>query len=132
CPRAAGGWPRRWAADAAIVAMEDADEPERQLELAMQEKDRGAELYKQQRFAEAKEVWAQALARMASASGDAIGRLHLSLRLNLSQASLQLKEYSDVIEHAGEVLKLDPESAKGLYRRGLAHDALGNVKADGH
>lgn len=105
------------------------DDASRQLELAMEEKEKGAELYKQQRFGEAREMWAQALGRMRIAQGDALGRLELSLRLNLSQASLQLKDFKDVIKHADEVLRLDPESAKGLYRRALAHDSLGNVKA---
>lgn len=43
------------------------------------------------------------------------------LRLNISQAYLKTKQYSEVIENCNKVLKDDEKNVKALYRRGSAH-----------
>lgn len=99
-----------------------------QLDIAMQEKDRGSELYKQQLHSEARDAWSKALAAMPEGKDTNLSRLTLSLYLNLAQASLALKDYEDVVKQATCALSLDDENSKALYRRGLARDALGQVQ----
>mmetsp|Transcript_149174 Transcript_149174/g.479114 ORF Transcript_149174/g.479114 Transcript_149174/m.479114 type:complete len:359 (-) Transcript_149174:46-1122(-) len=100
--------------------------------LAMQAKDKGAELYKVQQFAAAREKWQEALEmvmEIAAGKDSELWRFKLSLHLNLSQAALQMKEWEEVVEQASKVLKLDAENSKGFYRRGLGQDALGRAQA---
>merc|ERR1712060_505827 len=42
---------------------------------------------------------------------------------------LQLKDNHGAVAHATEALKLDSESSKAFFRRGLAQSALGEVRA---
>jgi len=103
-----------------------------QLHLAMQAKDKGADLYKQQQFAAARDQWQQALQEVLTASspGDVVwDKLRLSLHLNLCQVALQLKEYEEVLEQASLAIKIDVDNSKAYYRRGLANDALGKLSA---
>eukprot|EP00928_Gymnodinium_smaydae_P020709 TRINITY_DN18012_c0_g1_i1.p1 TRINITY_DN18012_c0_g1~~TRINITY_DN18012_c0_g1_i1.p1 ORF type:complete len:348 (+),score=92.31 TRINITY_DN18012_c0_g1_i1:44-1045(+) len=108
-------------------------DPAEQLRLAQEAKERGAELYKQQRFTEARDAWREALFHLPSGEDKvALGRLEVSLHLNLSQVYLQLKsdkDYVDAITHATEALKLEGESSKALFRRGCALAALGQRQA---
>lgn len=47
--------------------------------------------------------------------------------LNLSACYLKMKlSYENAIIHCTDVLNIDPENAKALYRRGLAHTELAN------
>lgn len=49
----------------------------------------------------------------------------MACQLNCAQAFLNLGDYSSANERASKVLKLDKESVKGLYRRGVARVHLG-------
>lgn len=99
----------------------------RQLDLAMQEKERGSALYKEQKYAEAREAWEKALREMPPGRRSNLNRLMVSIQLNLAQVCLTLKDYDEVVKQATEALELDEENAKALYRRGVARDALGQA-----
>jgi len=93
-------------------------------------KDEGNRLYGEKKYVEATAKY-----------GDAIGRLEqlmlrekphdeewLALReqkipllLNFSQCKLIASEFYPVIEHCSEVLEIDPDNVKALYRRARAH-----------
>lgn len=47
-------------------------------------------------------------------------KAQLPIRLNLGACYLQLKQYEDTIAQCNKALDLDPESAKGWFRRGKA------------
>lgn len=100
-----------------------------QLQLATQEKERGTELFKQQKYTEAQAAWNKALEEMPKITDGGLNRLKVSLHLNLAMVGLQLKEYDDVITHATDVLTRDEMSSKAFYRRGLANGALGKTNA---
>eukprot|EP00933_Yihiella_yeosuensis_P063669 TRINITY_DN66893_c0_g1_i1.p1 TRINITY_DN66893_c0_g1~~TRINITY_DN66893_c0_g1_i1.p1 ORF type:complete len:346 (+),score=74.87 TRINITY_DN66893_c0_g1_i1:64-1101(+) len=106
----------------------DADKAAKILEEAMAEKDRGAALYKEQNFNEARIAWLEALRMIPQEMDSNMGRMKLSLHLNLAQVCLQLKVYDSVVAHATEALIYEQDSAKALYRRGLANDALGKFQ----
>jgi len=94
----------------------------------MATKERAAALYKEQCYDKAKELWLESLVIMPSGQGGDLSRMQLSLHLNLAQVNLLLKKYEEVVTHASEALKLESESSKALFRRGVALDALGKVK----
>ncbi|KFB35828.1 hypothetical protein ZHAS_00002757 [Anopheles sinensis] len=48
--------------------------------------------------------------------------------LNQAAVQLQLKEYSNVVRSCNAALAIDPENAKALYRRGMAHNELRNYE----
>lgn len=92
-------------------------------------KERGTELYKQQKYAEARAAWQEALQLIPDDCHAPMARHLMSLHLNLAQACLQLKAYEPVIMHSTQALKVDQENAKAFYRRGLAQEALGKTQA---
>jgi len=98
--------------------------------LALQDKDKGANHYKAQQYAAARDAWNRALERLQQAGGPDdpdLKKLRTGIQNNLAMASLQLKEYEEVINHASAAIRMDPENPKAFYRRGLANDALGKV-----
>mmetsp|Transcript_27314 Transcript_27314/g.75974 ORF Transcript_27314/g.75974 Transcript_27314/m.75974 type:complete len:350 (-) Transcript_27314:210-1259(-) len=102
-----------------------------QLQRAMDAKERGAEHYKSQEFAKARDAWLLAMREMPKTDAGGLNRMELSLHLNLAQVYLQLKgdgDYVEAIAHASEALKIEPENSKALYRRGLALGAIGKYQ----
>ena len=49
--------------------------------------------------------------------------IKVPLLLNYSQCLLLMEDYLEVIRHTSQVLELDPENVKGLFRRGKAYAA---------
>jgi len=47
--------------------------------------------------------------------------LLLAVLLNMALAHLKLNKHQKALDECNQVLKLDPENLKGIYRRGLAH-----------
>jgi len=92
-------------------------------------KERGADLYKQQKFQEAREAWEEALELLPEACHGSMARHCMSLHLNLAQACLQLKAFEATVHHATRALKVDQDNAKAFFRRGLAQEALGKTQA---
>lgn len=101
------------------------------LNLILQAKDKGGDMYKVQQYSAARDKWQEALDELlAMRSKDpAAGKLQVSLHLNLSMAALQLKEYEEVIAQTSAVLRLEPENSKAFYRRGLANAEIGKAQA---
>lgn len=131
-------WPQPMTAEAEAPAKqgEDDDGPMSdeavKYNLAMQAKDKGAEFYKQEQHASARDKWLEALDMVIEITADKeseLWRFKLSLYLNLAQAALQLKEYQEVVDNTTKALKLEPENSKALFRRGIAQDALGRAQA---
>jgi peptidylprolyl isomerase len=56
-------------------------------------------------------------------AGDAIA---LSCSLNSAQAALNTKDYSAAVTHSTAVLAKDPDNVKGLYRRAVARNHMGD------
>lgn len=50
----------------------------------------------------------------------------LSCNLNAAQAAINLKDYSEAVTRATAVLAQDPNNVKGLYRRGVARNHMGD------
>eukprot|EP00931_Biecheleriopsis_adriatica_P031533 TRINITY_DN18482_c0_g1_i2.p1 TRINITY_DN18482_c0_g1~~TRINITY_DN18482_c0_g1_i2.p1 ORF type:complete len:347 (-),score=84.08 TRINITY_DN18482_c0_g1_i2:51-1040(-) len=103
----------------------EATDPVKQMEQSIAAKERGAELYKKQQFAEAKAAWLEAVQLVPKDSETNVARHLMSLHLNLAQAGLQLKSWEPVIFHATQALKID----QAFYRRGLAQEGLGKIQA---
>jgi len=99
------------------------------LEKSIAIKERGAELYKQQKFVEAKQAWKEAMDIIPEKNTSNVARHIMSLHLNLSQVGLQLKAYETVIYHCTQALKIEQDNAKAFYRRGLAQEGLGKLQA---
>lgn len=104
------------------------DDSAAQVQRATETKDRGAALYKEQKYQEAFDTWIEALGLIPAGEESNLSRLKLSLHLNLAQVSLQLKSWAEVVKQATSALELDQSSSKALYRRGVAQDQLGKVK----
>lgn len=103
---------------------------ELRVHMALQTKDKGAELYRQGQHASAREKWEEALDELGGVAADFdTAKIRISLHLNLAQVALQLKEFEQVARQATLVLKIDEDNAKALYRRGLAQDALGRANS---
>lgn len=51
-----------------------------------------------------------------------VAQVKLSLHLNLAQCYLKLENWEQVIRNCDDAIAIDPNSAKGLFRRGSAHE----------
>ena len=56
-----------------------------------------------------------------AAEGDAVVRLVVSCTLNLAACAQKLGEHTVALKHCDEVLQLNPDNAKALYRRGQTY-----------
>nr|CAG4637181.1 EOG090X09NR [Ceriodaphnia reticulata] len=93
-------------------------------------KEEGNELYKSKKNAEASKLYAQAIGiieqlQLKEKPGEeewqALADMKIPFLLNYSQCQLLLGNYYDVIEQCTQVLTLQPNNVKALYRRGMAH-----------
>ena len=94
--------------------------------LARQYKDRGTQLYEEQREKAAAVCYSRAakLAVAATAEED----LQLALFLNLAACQLRLGHSSHAFENCSRVLAARPDSAKALYRRAMAAMKMGDLE----
>eukprot|EP00923_Selenidium_pygospionis_P051424 GHVN01089254.1.p2 GENE.GHVN01089254.1~~GHVN01089254.1.p2 ORF type:complete len:398 (-),score=83.89 GHVN01089254.1:128-1321(-) len=103
---------------------------EEKLEAAQEAKEKGNDLFNKGDFMSASQVysegvefieqyidWPTELSQLAKP-------LMLSLKLNLTNCHLKLKNWAEAHNTASHVLELDANNAKGFYRRGLANDGL--------
>ncbi|XP_061402912.1 AH receptor-interacting protein [Musca vetustissima] len=107
------------------------------LTTSMKLRDEGNDLYKQKEYAKAEECYRQAVGLieqlMIKEKPHDVEWLELAkhkvpLLLNYAQCKLLAKDYYAVIEHCTEVLQLDPDNVKALYRRAKAHFGAWNPK----
>jgi len=104
------------------------EEQARQIEKATKLKEEATALYKLEKWREAYDKWLEALGQIPVGEEANLSRLKVSLHLNLSQVSLQLKDWAEVVKHATFAAEEDHTSSKAFYRRGIAQDQLGKVK----
>lgn len=117
------------AAEAKAEAEAAPSDDARKLDQATALKEKGAEVYKQQQFEEARKLWQEAIEVLESSPEINLRWLRVSLMLNLAQVGLQLKDYDDVLKQTTAVIALDQDNAKAYFRRGVAQDALGKLQA---
>lgn len=55
-----------------------------------------------------------------------ISQLLLTGLLNLTMCFLKMEKYLDALIHCNQVLHIEPNNTKGLYRRGIAHLGMNN------
>lgn len=68
------------------------------------------------------------LDELGNSEAIAIGQ---AVRLNLATCLLRIcKEFGEVVSLCNEVLTLDPNNVKALYRRGMGHNGLANATSD--
>ncbi|XP_041379204.1 AH receptor-interacting protein-like [Gigantopelta aegis] len=112
----------------------DEDEKLSQVPVIKQE---GNQLYLQKKYTDAAKKYATAIGMLEQLllkekPGDEdyvnLEKLKIPLLLNYSQCKLLQSEFYPVIEHTTEVLKLDPDNIKALYRRAKAHVGAWNIE----
>ena len=98
-------------------------------------KNEGNQLYVKKHLKEAAEKYAEALGRLEQLilrekpqdeEWTCLRKQKVPLLLNFSQCKLSLEEYYPVIEHCSEVLEIEPDNVKALYRRAKAHKGAWN------
>ncbi|XP_075155896.1 AH receptor-interacting protein [Haematobia irritans] len=103
---------------------------EERLKTAIKLRDEGNNLYKEKDFKKAEECYRQAVGLidqlMVKEKPHDVEWLELAkhkvpVLLNYAQCRLLAQDYYAVIEHCTEVLKLDPQNVKALFRRAKAH-----------
>ncbi|XP_040566341.1 AH receptor-interacting protein [Lepeophtheirus salmonis] len=90
----------------------------------------GNELFRGKKYKEAALQYAEAIGRLEQLilrekpqddPWHELRKEKVPLLLNYSQCKLLADEYYAVIEHTSEVLEIDPDNVKALFRRGKAH-----------
>ncbi|CAI9734728.1 AH receptor-interacting protein-like [Octopus vulgaris] len=101
-------------------------------------REEGNELYRDKKFKEANEKYAEALGMLeelmlSEKPGDEawqkLNTMQIPLLLNFCQCKLMSEDYYTVITHCNTVLKYDPDNVKALFRRGKAHIGSWNPEA---
>ncbi len=70
-----------------------------------------------------------ALPPLSEPQSAAITELQLSAANNATACHLKLKSWSQAIKFASQALAIDKTNAKALFRRGVAHEAMGSIDA---
>ncbi|XP_047345160.1 aryl-hydrocarbon-interacting protein-like 1 isoform X2 [Vespa velutina] len=93
-------------------------------------KEKGNIFFREKDYDRASEMYAKAIGileqlMLAEKPNDdewlTLNKMKVPLLLNYAQCKLIKKEYYSVIEHCTTVLKIEPDNAKALYRRGKAY-----------
>ncbi|XP_067119152.1 AH receptor-interacting protein-like [Centruroides vittatus] len=105
-------------------------DPEEKLQSVPLLQEQGNKFYRQKKYKEASEKYAEALNRLEQLllrekPGEEewleLEKLKIPLLLNFSQCKLVEKDYYPVIEHTTTVLKKEEDNVKALFRRAKAH-----------
>lgn len=57
-----------------------------------------------------------------------VKEIEILCNLNLAQCYIKMKEYKSAVNHASNVLKIETDNIKALYRRGISYIQLQEVK----
>ena len=98
--------------------------------LARQDKERGTQLFKEQRERDAAASYSRAAKLAIAATGDEpdVPELLVTLYLNLAACQLKLRQNGHAFENSSRVLAVKPGCVKALYRRGVAAMSLGDLE----
>lgn len=108
---------------------------EEKLSSVPQLKAEGNRLYNDKKFSEASDRYADAIGRLEQLmlrekphdeEWIELRSQKIPLLLNFSQCKLLADDFYPVIEHCTEVLEIDPDNVKALYRRAKAHAGAWN------
>lgn len=100
-------------------------------------RERGNELFRNNRFAEAVQVYKEALNRqdqlvLREKPGEPewveLDNGKIPLLLNLAQCQLKLDQFYEAVQCCSEALKRDPSNEKGLFRRAKGHMGAWNLE----
>jgi len=94
---------------------------------ALHLKNEGNNCIKKEEYSKALESYDRAIENLRPHSGDDVKTLRLQLLSNAALCHLKGKTFRKALEVCDEALKLDPKAFKPLYRRGLAHEGMGDV-----
>ncbi|XP_037820608.1 AH receptor-interacting protein [Lucilia sericata] len=103
---------------------------EEKLKTSLKLKDEGNEFYKQKQFTQAEECYRTAVGLLEQlmlkekphdVEWNDLAKLKVPVLLNYAQCRLLAQDYYAVIEHCNDVLQLDPDNVKALFRRAKAH-----------
>lgn len=91
-------------------------------------KNEGNTHVKNEQYVEALKKYTKALENITGHTGNDASALQLSLLNNAALCYLKTKEFEKALKASEDALKVDPRSFKALFRRGQAHEALGNLR----
>jgi len=109
------------------------------LDRASQAKERGNCFFKDSEYSKARAAYNEALQVLSAWRGSNLeqlrqrNQLRISCLLNITQCDLRLEDFLEASRHASEVIDIDPDNCKAIYRRGIAHMSTGDLdeaKAD--
>lgn len=106
------------------------------LRWALDLKDRANEFYSSSNFDEASKLYNDCLVALdmegsPEQNAEVATKLQLPVCTNLAACMIEMGRYDRCIEICNLALSVDPQCAKALYRRGLAHYRLGEHKRAG-
>ena len=103
---------------------------------AQELKIRGNKFYEKGDILEAAKLYEQAVFKFAHWYADMfasdeertlVNAVKLPCHLNLAACSARLGNHDHTVTHCSQVLKQEPRNIKALFRRGAAHNVLGNL-----
>merc|ERR1719502_1136992 len=95
---------------------------------ALQLKTAGNNCVKEQKWKEALESYDRAIENLRPHAGDDVKTLRLQCLSNAALCHLKNKNFRKGIDVCDEALGIDPKAFKPMYRRGLAHEGLGDYE----
>merc|ERR1719491_1731322 len=93
---------------------------------ALQLKSSGNAHIQTQEYAKALESYDRAIENLRPHSGDDVKVLRLQLLSNAALCHLKGNNFRKAMDVCEEALKLDPKAVKPMFRRGLAHEGMGD------
>jgi len=100
------------------------------LEVAKRKKEEGNELYKKGKFQKANKKYKKAVrffendANLKEDQKKIAESLKIPCYLNIAACKLKIGDYQDVIKNCDDVLKVQPDNVKALFRKGQALNTL--------
>lgn len=98
---------------------------EEKLIWAIQTKEEGNQLYKEQNFSAALDKYVEALSATDFESSENVDNLVIPVLCNLSACCIQLKEWKKAYLFSEQALKLRPQCRKAKYRQGISSMNMG-------
>lgn len=94
---------------------------------ALQLKTEGNQHIQNQEFSKALEAYDRAITNLRPHGGADVDTLKVQLMSNASLCHIKQNNFRKALDTTEEALKVDEKAVKPLYRRGLAHEGLGDL-----